>query len=175
MESKESLSGTREFLCKSANGVDVFVDLENTNIGLHVIENPDLVELVKEAVEGSEVDGDKVALQKDLGRVVGKTSMVEVDERDEIVFAKRIERDKFSKFVKNRELVPTSNVVAILFKEDYGYLVWSAWCGELMPQEPGGKGGTRTSREFDRTHAMVYDPEIIQPGTETTINPDVVD
>ena len=175
MINNESIPSSREFLCKSANGSDVFIDIDETNIGLHVVENPGLVDLVKEVVEQSLVEGEKVALEVDLGRVVGETSIVEVDERDEIVFAKRIETNKFSKFVKNRELVPTSNVVVILFKEDYGYLVWSGWCGELMPQEPDGKGGTRTSREFDRTHAMVYDPEIIQPGTETMINPDVLD
>ena len=159
----------KEFLCMSANGADVFVDLENTNIGLHLIENPDLVELAKEAVSGSDLEGEKVALEKDLGRVVGTTSMVEVTEGDEIVYAKRLGRCKYSKFVKNRELKQTSKVVVILFKKKYGYLVWSAWCGELLPQEPDGEGGTRTSREFDRTHALVYDPKIIQPGKKLLI------
>ena len=165
---KESLSSSREFLCKSANGADVFIDIDETNIGLHVLENPGLVDLVKEVVELSVVDGEKVALQVDLDRVVGETSMVEINDQDEVIYAKRIGREKYSKFVKNREMVQTRSVVAILFKKDYGYLVWSAWCGQLMPQESDGSGGTHTSREFDRTHAMVYDPKIIQLDTETT-------
>lgn len=171
MPSKESLSGTRELLCESANGMDVYVDVPNTNIGLHIIENPNLVELVKEVVEQSQIEGKKVALEVDLGRVVGSTSMVEITEEDEVVYAKRLDRDKYSKFVKNRELTPTSKIVVILFQEDYGYLVWSAWCGELLPQEPDGNGGMRTSREFKRTHALVYDPSIIQSGTEATKKP----
>lgn len=172
MPSKESLSGTRELLCESANGMDVYVDVPNTNIGLHIIENPNLVELVKEVVEQSQIEGKKVALEVDLGRVVGSTSMVEINEEDEVVYAKRLDRDKYSKFAKKRELVQTSKVVVILFQEEYGYLVWSAWCGELLPLEPDGQGGSRTSREFDKSHALVYDPKIIQPGTETTKNPD---
>ena len=175
MISIESLPETKEFLCKSANGVEVFTDLANTNIALHILENPDLVSLVKEAVGQSELEGEKVALETDLGRMVGETSMVEISEYDEIVYAKRLGRDKYSKFVKNRELIPTSKVVVILFKKDYGYLVWSAWCGELLPLESDGKGGSRTSREFDKAHALVYDPKIIQLGTETTQDPSTTD
>lgn len=175
MAHNESLPSTKEFLCKSANGADVFIDLEHTNIGLHILENANLVELVKEAIERSELEGKKVALEVDLGRVVGTTSMVEITEQDEIVYAKRLDRDKYSKFVKNRELVPTSKVVVILFQEEHAYLVWSAWCGELLPQESDGKGGMRTSREFKNSHALVYDPKIVQAGTETKQAPDLSD
>ncbi len=175
MTNNESLQNTREFLCQSSNGVDVFVDTEHTNIALHIIENPNLVESVKEAVQQSEVTGKKVALEVDLGRVIGETSMVEITEQDEVVYAKRLGRDKYSKFVKNRELLPTSKVVVILFQEDYGYLVWSAWCGELLPQEPDGQGGMHTSRAFDMSHALVYNSKIIQSGTEATQNPSTVD
>ena len=158
-------------LCKSKNGHEVFVDEQNTNIGLHILENPNLLELAKEAIIQSEVVGEKVALEMDLGRVIGTTSMVEIGVDDEIVWAKRKDREKYSKFVKNRELVPTSKVVAILFQKEYGYLLWSGWCGELLPQEPGGAGGTRTSRAFDKTHAMVFDEVIIQMDTITEVDP----
>lgn len=161
-----------EFLTTSLNQVKVFVDLENTNLALHVIENPNLQSLIKEVVEKSVLEGDKVALEVDLGRIVGTTSMVEIGDGDEIVYVKRLGRDSYSKFVKDRELIPTSWVVTILFKEDYGYLVWSGWCGRLLPQEPDGKGGSRTAREFDRTHALVYDPNIIQIDTLNTTRPE---
>lgn len=158
-------------LCKSKNGHEVFVDEQNTNIGLHILENPNLLELAKEAIIQSEVVGEKVALEMDLGRVIGSTSMVAIGVDDEIIWAKRKDREKYSKFVKNRELVPTSKVVAILFQKEYGYLLWSGWCGELLPQEPDGVGGTRTSRAFDETHAMVFDEAIIQMDTITEVDP----
>lgn len=163
----------KKLLCKSSNGKDVFVDADNTNIRLHIIENPDLIDLVKEAVEYSELDGEKVALEVDLGRIVGFTSMVEVTDKDEIVYAKRLDRDKYSKFVKNKELLPTPKVVIILFEKEYGYLVWSAWCGELIPQETDGKGGIKDSESFKLNHAMVYDPKIIQLETITSENPKI--
>lgn len=161
----------REILCNSKNGERVFFDIEKTNIRLHIIENNNLLTLMKEAIEKSDVTGDKVALQVDLGRVVGTTSCVPTDENDEIVYAKRIDREKYSRFVKHRELLPTTSVVVILFKESDGYMVWSGWCGELLPQEPDGEGGTRTARDFEQTHALVFDPRIIQSDTITNKEP----
>lgn len=161
----------REFLTTSNNNQPVYVDVEKTNLALHIVENPDLLTYIKEAIEQREVIGKKVALEVDLGRTIGTTSMVEVSDEDEVVYAKRIGRERYSKFVKNRDLVPTSWVVAILFKDQDCYLVWSGWCGRLLPQEPDGSGGTRTSREFDQTHAMVYDPNIIQMDTLCTYPP----
>lgn len=158
-------------LCQSRNGEEVFYDVDKTNIKLHILENPKLIEHIKEAVEQSDIFGEKVVLEVDLGRIVGTTSMVEITEEDEIVWAKRKGRDKYSKFVKNREATPTDKVVAILFKKEGGYLLWSGWCGELLPQEPDDDGGTRTSREFESTHALVFDEKIIQIDTLTTVDP----
>ncbi len=138
---------------------------------VHILENANLLELIKEAVEQSELVGEKVVLEVDLGRIVGTTSMVEVTDSDDIIYAKRIGRDKYSKFVKDHELRQTSKVVAVLFRESDGYLLWSGWCGELLPQEPDGKGGSHTSRAFDATHALVYDPKIIQMDTLTRTLP----
>lgn len=161
-----------EFLTNSSNNAKVFSDVDSTNLALHIIENPNLLSHIKEAVKKSDLEGEKVALEVDLGRIVGVTSMVEIHDGDEIVYAKRLDRDSYSKFVKNRDLVPTSWVVAILFKEEYGYLVWSGWCGRLLPQEPDGKGGSRTAKEFEASHALVYDPKIIQMDTLKSSKPD---
>ena len=72
-------------LCTSKNGCEVFVDEQNTNIGLHILENPNLLELAKEAIMRSDVVGEKVALEVDMGRIINTTSMIKIGVDDEIV------------------------------------------------------------------------------------------
>ena len=66
----------QKFLAESRNGQKVFTDEENTNIGLHLIENPELLDLVEEVVRASEISGDNVGTEYDFGEIVGKTSCV---------------------------------------------------------------------------------------------------
>lgn len=162
-----------EFLAQSQNGKNVFTDIETTNIRLHILENPKLLELVKEVIAQCDVVGPNVGIERDLGRIVGQTSCVTTSDDDEIVYAKRLQRDSYSRFVMNRELEDTSLVSVVLFEKEYGYLVWSAWCGALVPTSPDSKGKMKTSEGFWNTHALVYDPAIIQPGSERSDSPTV--
>ncbi|MBP9738288.1 hypothetical protein KBD20_01225 [Candidatus Saccharibacteria bacterium] len=161
-----------ELLGTSKNGCNVFTDIETTNIKLHILENPGLLSLVKEVIERSNVSGPNVGIECNLGRVVGQTSCVKTSDTDEIVFAKRKQRDSYSRFVKNRRLEDTSIVSVVLFQKDYGYLVWSAWCGALVPTSPDSEGKMKTSEGFWDSHALVYDPGVIQIKTERPDRPD---
>lgn len=161
----------KELLCKSKNDIDVFVDAETTNIGLHILEYPDLKDLITEVIPQVELQGTNIGIERDLGRTVGQTSCVLTTRDDEIVYAKRLERDSFSRFVKNRNPEDTQYVSIVLFEKDYGYLVWSAWCGRLVPTSPDSEGRMRTSEGFWRNHALVFDPSIIQVSTLTTERP----
>src|SRR6478672_6233102 len=96
-----------ELLAVSENNQSVFFDIEHTNIGLHMIEYPTILELVKTVVQHSVLEGENVGIEYDMGKVVGKTSCVETTEDDEIVYAKRLQRDSYSRFVKNRQLEDT--------------------------------------------------------------------
>lgn len=163
-----------EYVATSDNGVGVYIDHDNTHIALHVQEEPRLLEFIKEVVEDSELAGDKVAIEKDMGRIIGMTTAVKTTETDEIVYAKRQQRDTFTRFVKNREPQPTSILSIILFRADENdgtYRLWSAWCGELAPTSPGTSGEMPTSREFWASHALVYDEKIIDTSTVTTACP----
>lgn len=161
-----------EFLAISKNGAEVFTDINNTNIRLHLLEYPNLLELIKIVVENSVLTGDNVGIEYDMGGVVGQTSCVETTETDEIVYAKRLQRDSYSRFVKNRALEDTPFVSVVLHQKDYGYRVWSAWCGRLVPTAPDSEGRMKTSKGFWASHALVYDPKIIEPGTEQVARPD---
>lgn len=154
-----------DLLTISKNEQKVFIDADNTNVGLHIIENPKLLELAKVVIENSEIFGENVGLEYDFHKVVGKTSCVETIDGDQIVYAKRKQRDSFSRFVKNRQPEDTSLSSVVLFKKDYGYLLWSAWCGSLVPTTPDSEGRMKTSEGFWLNHALVYDESLIQVDT----------
>lgn len=143
------------------NSVSVYLDPHHSNVALHLLETPHLLDLVAELIATEDIHGEKVAIEKDMLRTVGHTSLVKTDNSDEIVYAKRKQRDTYSRFVKNKQLLPTSWVTVILFREDNRYFLWSAWCGRLIPRV----------KDFWKNHALVYDPAIIQTETETNTVP----
>ena len=161
-----------KFLAQSLNGSQVFTDINNTNIQLHLIEYPNLLELVEVLVKCSIFDGENVAIEHDMGGVVGKTSCVNTTDEDEIIYAKRLYRDSYSRFVNNRRPEDTQFVTAIFQQKDYGYRLWSAWCGRLVPSSPDSEGRMNTSKGFWANHALVYDPKIIESGSERKTQPD---
>lgn len=161
----------RQKIATSKNGESVFLDEKVTNVTLHIIETPDLIDFVRDVVSQSELIGENIAIEKDLGRIIGETSLIETTDNDEIVYAKRLHRNKFTRFVKNRSLTQTSFVTVILRKADSGYNLWSAWCGKLVPTSPGDDEEMPKSQGFWSNHALVYDESIIQLDTLTTICP----
>lgn len=165
------MASRKEFVAESRNGQKVYIDYAATKIELHIKETPELLELVNEVISRSTLEGDNVALQEDLGRIVGETSLVETNDDDEIIYAKRLQRDKYSRFVLNKQLQATSYVTVILHKAADGYALWSAWCGQLVPTSPGGEDEMPKSQGFWKNHALVFDESIIQPDTATTVCP----
>lgn len=157
----------RELVAISTNGVSVFVDYDATNVSFHIRETPNLLDLVGEAIEATDISGDgEIIFEKDMGRIVGTTTLVETTDVDEIVYAKRKERVKYSRFAKNGELTPTSYIVVCIRRQDNEYLLWTAMCGRLLPKE-----WHDPASHFSRTHALVYDEDLVRLDTATTINP----
>lgn len=145
----------------SADNKTVLLDCENTNVEYHLLETPNLIELVKEALPFLVVgDEDQAVLERDMGRVVGATNLVETIDDDEIVYAKRIGREKHSRFVKNRQLTPCQSIVIVVRKREQEYYLWTAMCGNLLPPEAYDENS-----EFNATHALVYDESLIQLDT----------
>lgn len=161
----------KEFVTHSRNQLPVYIDHGATKVALHIQEAPLLLELVKEVVAGSDLSGDNVALERDMGRIVGETTLVETSDTDEIVYAKRLQRDKYTRFVMNKVAQPTSYLTVILHEADDGYNLWSAWCGRLVPTSPGGEDEMPKSQGFWRNHALVFDDAIIQADTITAVCP----
>lgn len=161
----------KELVTFSRNQQPVYIDHDATKVALHIQETPLLLELVKEVIVGADLSGDNVAIEKDMGRTIGETTLVETTDGDTIVYAKRLGREKYTRFVIGKSAQATSYVTVILHKVDDGYNLWSAWCGKLVPTSPGGDDEMPKSQGFWRNHALVYDEAIIQPGSITTACP----
>ena len=129
--SSEAYPVEREVVATAKDGVEVYLNPSHTNMHLHILENPEIIELAREVIESSHLSGDNIAIEKDLGRIVGTTNCVLTDDSDEIVYAKRKQRDSYSRFVKNRAPEATQSVVVIINKVSDDFELWSAWCGSL--------------------------------------------
>ena len=151
----------------SADGESVFLDWLNTNIDYHILETPNLINLVSEVLSTINVMGaQQVVTERDLGRIVGTTNLIETTDNDEIVYAKRVGRDKYSRFAKNREPISCCSIVVVLRKGELGYYLWTAMCAKLLPKEAWVEGSN-----FNNTHAMAFDESLVQLATVTKLRP----
>lgn len=131
-------------------------------------------ELLPEALGRINLAGDAFSVQVvDFEQVVGKTTCVSTSETDEIVYAQRLRRFGFTRFVKNRQPEPCESVVCILKKdevEDY-YILITAFIGRWPVPEPWDRNATDLSVAFWSSHALVWGSEPIVQGSETFICP----
>lgn len=104
----------------------------------------------------------------------GLTNVVEVDEGSQIFFAKRVNRQGLSKFVKNKD-PQKSNIVSLALKKrenQEGYILITAFWGELGGPEPYDLRSTEQSRDFWHNHAFVDGSVQYDASTVTNETPD---
>lgn len=156
----------RKLLARTRNGIDVYVELGTSHVATHFHDNPKLEELAIEAVR--QVDAQRSNIQADYNfkRTVGFSDLVGTDDSDEIVYAKRVNRKIYSRFVKNRKAEPTSFATIVLQKVQNGYLLLSAWLGPSVPPFPGDRREWPESRSFWESHALALGSQAID---ETTV------
>lgn len=158
----------KEMFATSKNGQQVWYDSETSHATTHFVAQPELRQHVIGAVQNTDLTDDQdVYFQYDMGRVIGTSDLVETNEDGEIIYAKRVGRDVYTRFVKNREPQPMNLISIILQKIPDGYDLVSAWIGPKVPQFPGDPKETPDSKEFWSKHALVWGNQPIIPGTET--------
>lgn len=157
----------QQFIAASRDGQDVYVDLESSHAAAHLVETPDLLGLIKEVLATTDIGhDDNIYLDKDFGRIIGKTAVVQTGPNDDIFYAKRVNRDTYSRFVRHREPEMTTYVTVVLHKQPNAkYALWSAWIGQAVPQVPGDPHATPDSRKFWENHALAWYGQAIQDGT----------
>jgi hypothetical protein len=157
---------------KSKNGCEVFVDLETSHAATHFQDSPLLFDAVKKTLPLIELDGEKIRIEIDTGEVVGVSDLVETHPGDEIVYAMRPHRDRYSRFVKNRLAEETSWIVLSLERlNQEQFKLYTAFAGRLTPSFPGGDFMPEHSNEFWSKHALVWGNQDVIPGSETNSCP----
>ena len=161
---------SKTFVVALANGTKVYVDTKHSHAATHLKKHPELLSIAKRILRTKNFDKSEVAFEEDVGQIIGMMDIVKTTERDKTVYAKRINRDSYTRFVKNRKPTPTPYVTMVLRKEKQIYDLWSVWIGRKVPPFPGDDRETPESRDFWMKHALVWGQEV-QPGTETTVCP----
>jgi len=159
----------KEYLCRSQNGVEVFFDSSNSHTATHFEDTPALRPAVIEALAATDLGGDHMIFECNLGRIIGTTDLVETDDRDEIIYAKRKNRDIYTRFTKSQRPRECSTVTMFVERhDDKKYNLGSAWIGYIGPSFPGSEHETPESRPYWARHALVWGRQEIQPNTETS-------
>lgn len=92
-------------IATSKNNIKVYFDPINSHAATHLEDTPQLKDLVVEVISNLELNGQKVARHFDLGRIVGTSDVVDINDDDKLVYGIRKNRldDGLVPFVKNRE------------------------------------------------------------------------
>ncbi|HEY8998702.1 MAG TPA: hypothetical protein VIM53_00070 [Candidatus Saccharimonadales bacterium] len=161
------------FIAKSKNGLDVFFDAEGSHAATHFRDAPQLLNLVQEILARTVFEDDVVEFDTDMGRIVGTSDLVTVEPNDELVFAKRLNRDVFTSFNKSKKPQPSSTVSVAFEKQHNGsYVLHSAWIGPISsPAFPGDPNETPESKPYWLSHALAWGTQEVQSGTETSVCP----
>lgn len=129
---------------------------------------------LKEALKHVTYEGGFYKASINLGRVIGKTSCVEVGPNDDIQYFYRKNRSGVTPFVRGRELEDTTNIVVILREGSHGEpILVTSWYGDLAPMEPWDARRKHCTfeeiqecDEFWSSHALVYDESCIDMQKE---------
>jgi hypothetical protein len=139
------------------NGTPVYITDET-----HV--HPEVMDLVGEAVR--QIDETKLPpfsrQMVDLGRIVGMQNCVATPAADDgdICWAKRANRENYSRFIRNRRGIPTRFLTISLARPGDVWLAYTAYFGTPAPKEPTDPRIRDAEREeslaFWKTHALVW-------------------
>lgn len=161
--------GNREFFARSKNGIDVTYDPLHSHASTHFADTPQIRPYVKTVLESTEIFGDIMEFDADIGIILGVSDLVETDNSDNVVYAIRKNRDRHIRFTKSRK-PELSSMIAISLKrlDDGNYDLYSAWLGPQAPPTPNSPLANKESKPFWSKHALVWGTQEIQSGTVTS-------
>lgn len=162
---------------KTKNGRKITVTQGTMN---HMKAHQDVdMAVVDEALKKINFVGDFFIGSVDMGRIIGKTSCVEVKPTDEVIYFYRKNRSGKTPFVKNRVPIDTKNIT-ICLKKDWKSgrpILVTAYYGDRAPMEPWDarrKGCNAKEIEecdiFWKSHALIYDVNSIDFEKEESEN-----
>ncbi len=171
IENAESL---REF--KTADNARIIIPKSTEE---HLLAHPEIDGILAEVLSKVHLpESGMLITEVNMDRILGRSARVdtpkcEMDEK--ILFAHRLHRAGPTRVVTNTEGPETDLVSVIAFPtpdQEKTYSLLTAWTGPLAPMEPWDKKVTREafqkSLEFWRSHALVWDKEVMAEPFEST-------
>jgi hypothetical protein len=160
-----------KFLAHTKDDIPVYFDEQSSHAETHLQSHPKLLGAVIECIPKIVVNADLAREEFELSYVIGTSDLVATTTNDEIVYALRPHRTKYSRFVKNREPAPTRYIVIDIRKKskksDGSFYLYTCFIGRLTPSFPGGDFLPEQSVEFWSKHALVWGTQEVIPGTIT--------
>ena len=157
----------KEYIGKTRNNIDVYWDKHFSHAVTHFAHNQKLFDYVKKSIATINAQEDIIRVEKEMDEIVGTTDLVETNDQDEIIYAKRPLRKYYSRFVKNKSALPTKWITLDMRREGNSYFLYTAFVGRLSPSFPGGEFLPEQSKDFWANHALVWGNQEVVPGTET--------
>lgn len=155
------------------DGIEVYIDLVNSDASESIARQPQLIRLAKEALTGRKLTGPNVQIEHNMGRVVGYDCIIEATEDDNVFYAQMLRDKLYTRFIKGGKPLAT-NYVAIVLKRDAdgkAYALQDVRIGRLAPPRPGMPNETTKSRDFWSAHAYVQEGQLLQLRTVTKQRP----
>lgn len=156
------------------NGILVHVDSKKGHAATHLSDDTRLFSLVQEIISKTNLEDDDIKFEYVFDNVIGECDLQTVDENDEVLYARRLHRDRLSKFVKNKSRHQCSSVTIILKKTNNGYDLLSAWIGHLVPSFPKMNAAPAQDieeKKYWATHALVWGKQAVEESTITSTCP----
>lgn len=156
-------------LCLSKNGKRIVYDPVDSHTATHFNDAPTLRAIAEQLLSSMSLKDDLIAKDIDMGKVVGNSDVVEVDEKDEIIYAMRRNREDqgYVPFTKSQSTQPSTKISIYLVKKDSDtYELSSIWIGEYeSPMFPQMSNATADSVPYWKKHAFVWGSQEVIPGS----------
>jgi hypothetical protein len=157
---------------QSPSGYEVYVNLITSSAGQYLSRQPYVINLIQEVLAPITLSGPTVLIERDMGRTIGNTDIVETTEKDTIYYAQPSHKTVFSRYAKNRHPSPSQKLTIRLTQDaDGNYEINDTWIGPNVPPFPGDQEATDTSRPYWENHALVNNSQVIQLKTVTKTCP----
>src|SRR3989344_4792470 len=162
----------RFVIAKISDDREIYVDLITSSAGKYLSRQPYVLNLIREVLKPLKLTDAQITIERDMGRVIGNTDIVETTDKDIIFYAQPYKKSVFSRYAKNRYPLPSDKLTLILEKDSDGnYELADTWIGPFSPPFPGDEHETVKSRSYWETHALVQDAQVVQSKTITKICP----
>ena len=112
-----------------------------------------------------------IELTHDFKFIIGKSTCVETNSQDTILYAIRNGRVGHSRFVLNRLPEDTTSVFAAFKRTQIGYMIVTIFRSSKAEREPFDPLASNSSLRFWRNHALIYNPDLIIKGSECSSCP----